>query len=82
MYEGQLLAQIRSEALQAVQQAAEIDLERRKTRVRNLESLLSAARLKLPERPPMRAASGTTTSERRKLINDTRCCWKKGPPRG
>jgi HlyD family secretion protein len=45
VYEGQLLAQIRSEALQAVQQAAEADLEQAETRVRNLESLLSAARL-------------------------------------
>ena len=45
VYEGQLLAQIRSEALQAVQQAAEVDLEQTETRVRNLESLLSAARL-------------------------------------
>lgn len=45
VYEGQLLAQIRSEALQAVQQAAEVDLEQAETRVRNLESLLSAARL-------------------------------------
>jgi HlyD family secretion protein len=45
VYEGQLLAQISSEALQAVQQAAEVDLEQAETRVRNLESLLSAARL-------------------------------------
>lgn len=45
VYEGQLLAQIRSEALEAVKQAAEIDLDRAETRIRNLESSLAAARL-------------------------------------
>jgi multidrug resistance efflux pump len=45
VYEGQLLALIRSEALNTIQQAAEVDLENAETRVRNLESLLSAARL-------------------------------------
>ena len=45
VYEGQLLALIRSEALNTIQQAAEVDLESAETRVRNLESLFSAARL-------------------------------------
>jgi multidrug resistance efflux pump len=45
VYEGQLLAHVRSEALEAVKQAAETDLEGAETRVRTLEASLSAARL-------------------------------------
>ena len=45
VFEGQLLARIRSEGLESSREAAEIDLERAETRVRNLESLLTATRL-------------------------------------
>jgi multidrug resistance efflux pump len=45
VYEGQLLAQIHSEALEAVKEAAEADLDGAETRVRTLEASLSATRL-------------------------------------
>jgi multidrug resistance efflux pump len=45
VYEGQMLAQIRSEALETDRLAAETDLERAAERVRNLEATLSAVRL-------------------------------------
>ena len=45
VYEGQLLAQIRSGGLESAREAAELDLERAETRVRNLETAISAARL-------------------------------------
>ena len=45
VYEGQLLAQIRSPALETAKLEAETDLERAETRVRNLEAAMSAARL-------------------------------------
>jgi macrolide-specific efflux system membrane fusion protein len=45
VYEGQLLAEIRSDMLDSAQQAATAELERAQTRVQNLESALSAARL-------------------------------------
>jgi HlyD family secretion protein len=45
VFEGQLLARIRSEGLEGAMEAAEIDLERAETRVKNLESVLTAARL-------------------------------------
>ena len=45
VFEGQLLARIRSEGLESTREAAELDLERAETRVKNLESVLTAARL-------------------------------------
>lgn len=45
VYEGQLLAQIRSQALETAKLEAETDLERAESRVRALEASLSAARL-------------------------------------
>ena len=45
VYEGQLIAQIRSEAMETAKLEAETDLERAETRVQNLEASLSAARL-------------------------------------
>lgn len=45
VYEGQLLAQIRSQALEAVKEVAEIDLERSESRVQALESEVSNTRL-------------------------------------
>ncbi|HET8547878.1 MAG TPA: biotin/lipoyl-binding protein [Bryobacteraceae bacterium] len=45
VYEGQLLAVIRSEALETARQKAELDLESAQTRVNNLEGGLASARL-------------------------------------
>ncbi|HYI91932.1 MAG TPA: efflux RND transporter periplasmic adaptor subunit [Bryobacteraceae bacterium] len=45
VYEGQLLAQIKSQALETAKLEAETDLEQSETRVRNLEAAMSAARL-------------------------------------
>jgi multidrug resistance efflux pump len=45
VYEGQLLAQIRSEALVSAVQTATEDLESAQTRINNLESLIAASRL-------------------------------------
>lgn len=45
VYEGQLLAEIRSDTLDSAHQAVTAELERAQTRVQNLESALSAARL-------------------------------------
>ena len=45
VYEGQLLAVIKSEALEGVRGLAELELERIETRVNNLESSIAAARL-------------------------------------
>lgn len=45
VYEGQLLAEIRSEGLETAQQHAAAELERGTARVQNLESSISAARL-------------------------------------
>jgi HlyD family secretion protein len=45
VFEGQLLARIRSEGLEGAKEAAELDLERADTRVKTLESSLTAARL-------------------------------------
>lgn len=45
VYEGQLLAHIRSAALETRKLEAELDLERGETRVRDLEAAVSAARL-------------------------------------
>jgi HlyD family secretion protein len=45
VYEGQLLAQLRSQRLQTAEEAAALDLERAQTRVNNLESTIAATRL-------------------------------------
>jgi membrane fusion protein (multidrug efflux system) len=45
VYEGQLLANIRSHSIEAEREEAEIDLEKYETRVKNLESSMAAARL-------------------------------------
>jgi multidrug resistance efflux pump len=45
VYEGQLLAQVRSQRLQTAEEAAMLDLERAQTRVNNLESTIAATRL-------------------------------------
>jgi HlyD family secretion protein len=45
VFEGQLLGRIRSEGLESTREAAEVDLERAETRVKSLESLLTASRL-------------------------------------
>jgi multidrug resistance efflux pump len=45
VYEGQLLAEIRSEDAESAKQAVELELERAQSRVTNLEATLSAARL-------------------------------------
>lgn len=45
VFEGQLLARIHNEGLEAARQAAQADLERVENRVRSLESALIAARL-------------------------------------
>jgi multidrug resistance efflux pump len=45
VFEGQLLARIRSQTLEGVREAAELDLERAETRARTLETALTAARL-------------------------------------
>ena len=45
VYEGQLLAEIRSQRLHTAEEEAAIDLERAQTRVNNLESTIAASRL-------------------------------------
>ena len=45
VYEGQLLAEIRSDTLDSAHQAVTAELERAQSRVQNMESALSAARL-------------------------------------
>jgi multidrug resistance efflux pump len=45
VYEGQLLAEIRSEGLETAQQQAAAELERTQSRVQNLEGTIAAARL-------------------------------------
>jgi HlyD family secretion protein len=45
VYEGQILAIIKSDAAETEQERAELDLERAQTRVNNLEGALAAARL-------------------------------------
>lgn len=45
VFQGQLLAHIRSEGLESTREAAEVDLERAETRVKNMESVVTAARL-------------------------------------
>lgn len=45
VYEGQLLAEIRSQATEATRQAATLDLEQAQTRVNNLEASVTASRL-------------------------------------
>jgi multidrug resistance efflux pump len=45
VYEGQLLAQIRSETLRSAEEEAALDLERVQTRLNNLESSISETRL-------------------------------------
>lgn len=45
VYEGQLIAQIRSQRLHTAEEEAAIDLERAQTRVNNLESTIVASRL-------------------------------------
>lgn len=60
VYEGQLLAQIRSEALESEQAAAQMALEREQTKVNNLESSIVAARL---EASRARAEASRSQSE-------------------
>jgi multidrug resistance efflux pump len=45
VYEGQLLAQVRSAGLQDAQEAAVVELERAQARVNNIESSIAASRL-------------------------------------
>jgi multidrug resistance efflux pump len=45
VYEGQLLANIRSQSIESEREEAELDIEKYETRVKNLESSISAARL-------------------------------------
>ena len=45
VYEGQLLARIRSEVLESARDAAQLDYEKTEGRVHNLEAAISAARL-------------------------------------
>ena len=45
VYEGQLLANIRSQSIESEREEAEIDLEKYETRVKNLESSMAAGRL-------------------------------------
>jgi multidrug efflux pump subunit AcrA (membrane-fusion protein) len=45
VYEGQLLAQVRSATLEGAQEAAALELERAQTRINNIESTIAASRL-------------------------------------
>ena len=45
VYEGQLLAEVKSETLEVAEQGATLELERAQTRVNNLESSIATARL-------------------------------------
>lgn len=45
VYEGQLLAELKSETLEGMEEAARLDLEKTQARANSLESLISAARL-------------------------------------
>src|SRR5688572_7754430 len=44
VYEGQLLAQVRSATLEGAQEAAALELERAQTRINNIESTIAASR--------------------------------------
>ena len=60
VYEGQLLAQIRSESLESEQAAAQLALDREQTKVNNLESDIVGARL---EASRIRAEASRAQSE-------------------
>ncbi len=60
VFEGQLLARIRNSSLQSERDRAQEDLERARTRVNNLESVLAAGRL---EASRAAADAGRTRSE-------------------
>ena len=63
VYQGQLLAQVRSETLQGAKESATLDLESAKTKISNLEASLAAARLEA-SRASADAARARTDVER------------------
>lgn len=74
VYEGQLLAEITSETLDSAHQLTVVELERAQTRVQNMETALSAARLEASRASAdaIRARSeldrATRTYQRQKLL--------------